>query len=322
MNTTHDEVDLGLVVSNRLDAADGVIFLELSRGDGAPLPEWAPGAHIDIVISPEMTRQYSLCGDPAERSTYSIAVLYEPDGRGGSRYIHEHLSVGDVVAARGPRNHFRLETSPHFIFIAGGIGVTPILPMVVAAEEAGASWSMVYGGRTRQSMAFAADLTTHHGEKVTIVPQDEAGLIDLASIVGTPRADTFVYACGPTSLLDAVTDRCLDAGWPSSAVRLERFSPKVIEDDSSPDAFEVELAESGLTLIVNPDQSILEVVRANGVDVMSSCAEGTCGSCETTVLNGEIEHRDSVLSEDEQEAMDTMMICVSRARCAKLVLEL
>lgn len=169
-----------LVVEQREFAADGVLALTLRHPLGEELPGWQPGAHIDVALGPELERQYSLCGDPADRRSWRIAVLREPDGRGGSSYVHEELSEGDKVRVRGPRNHFALQDAPRYRFVAGGIGITPILPMLAAAEAAGAEWTLLYGGRTRESMAFTEELG-RYGDRVTIAPQDETGLLDLAS---------------------------------------------------------------------------------------------------------------------------------------------
>ncbi|GHG85740.1 PDR/VanB family oxidoreductase [Streptomyces lanatus] len=302
-----------LVVGHKELVADGVLALTLRHPLGEPLPSWEPGAHIDVVLGPDLERQYSLCGDPADRDVWRIAVLREPDGRGGSAHVHEQLGPGDKVRVRGPRNHFRLEPAPRYRFIAGGIGITPVLPMLAAAEAAGAEWTLLYGGRTRRSMAFVEELA-RYGDRVTIAPQDETGLLDLAPVLGD--GDTLVYCCGPGPLLDAVEELC-----PAGVLRVERFQPK--EQPAGEDGeFEVELAQSGRTLTVVPGVSVLDTVRAAGIEVLYSCTEGTCGTCETDVLDGTPEHRDSVLTKEEQESGETMMICVSRCRGRRLVLDL
>ncbi|MGI5379564.1 PDR/VanB family oxidoreductase [Streptomyces sp. CA-251387] len=304
-----------LVVDRRESAADGVLALILRHPLGEELPEWEPGAHIDVVLAPGLERQYSLCGDPVDRTAWRIAVLREPDGRGGSAHVHEQLGQGDKVRVRGPRNHFALLPAPRYRFIAGGIGITPILPMLAAAEAAGAEWTLLYGGRTRRSMAFTAELG-RYGDRVTIAPQEETGLLDLASVLGDVPDGTLVYCCGPGPLLDAVEERC-----PAGVLRVERFQPKAQPGGEDGD-FEVELAQSGLTLTVTPGVSVLDTVRAAGIEVLYSCTEGTCGTCETDVLDGTPDHRDSVLTREEQESGETMMICVSRCRGKRLVLDL
>ncbi|MFE1882621.1 PDR/VanB family oxidoreductase [Streptomyces diastatochromogenes] len=304
-----------VVVDAREFAADGVLALTLRDPFGGDLPVWEPGAHVDLLLGPGLERQYSLCSDPADRSAWRIAVLREPAGRGGSAHVHGQLGVGDKVRVRGPRNHFRLEPAPRYRFVAGGIGITPILPMLAAAEAAGAEWSLLYGGRSRGSMAFTTELA-RYGDRVTLAPQDESGLLDLGPVLDEVPDGTLVYCCGPAPLLDAVEERC-----PGGALRVERFQPKA-QQGAADLEFEVELARSGRTLVVPADVSVLDAVRGAGVEVLYSCTEGTCGTCETDVLDGAPDHRDSVLTEEERAAGETMMICVSRCRGARLVLDL
>ena len=314
------EPELDLVVARRAAVADGVITLDLRDPSGAALPAWAPGAHIDLILGPGLIRQFSLCGAPADPDDWRIAVLREPAGRGGSAYVHDAVGAGSRVRVRGPRNRFPLQPADRYLFIAGGIGITPILPMLAAADAAGRPWTLTYGGRTAASMAFRADLLARYPGQVRIRPQDETGLLDVAAILGRPQPGTLVYCCGPAPLLDAVTGCC--AGWPEGALHLERFTPAAATHRPSGPAFEVELAQAGLTLMVPPGRSILDVIEAAGVPVLSSCTEGTCGTCETGVLAGVPEHRDSVLSPAEQAAADTMMICVSRSLTPRLVLDI
>ncbi len=295
--------------------ADGVLALTLADPLGAPLPVWAPGAHIDLLLAPGLERQYSLCGDPADRTSWRIAVLREEHGRGGSAYAHERLGLGDKVRFRGPRNHFALRTAPRYRFVAGGIGITPILPMLAAAEAAGAEWSLLYGGRSRSSMAFAGELA-RYGDRVTLAPEDETGLLDLPPVLDHLPDGTLVYCCGPGPLLDAVAARC-----PAGRLHVERFRPKE-QLGHEEGEFEVVLARSGRRLTVPPGVSVLDAVRAAGVEVLYSCTEGTCGTCETEVVEGTPDHRDSLLTEDERAAGETMLICVSRCRGKRLVLDL
>lgn len=304
-----------LMLVRKETVADGVALLTLRRPDGGPAPSWEPGAHIDVVVAPGLTRQYSLCGDPADRSELRIAVLREAAGRGGSRAVHDDLGEGDVVTVEGPRNNFPLVPASRYLFVAGGIGITPLLPMIAAVQARGADWRLAYGGRTRGSMAFHAGLRASYGDRVTLFPQDETGLLDLDALLGGPPPGTEVYCCGPEPLLAAVEARC-----PAGSLHVERFTPVAATGPRA--AFEVELAVSGRTLAVPPDRSILQTVEEAGIPVLSSCREGTCGTCETTVLGGVPEHRDALLTEDERAACDTMMICVSRSRSPRLVLEL
>ena len=279
-----------------------------------------PGAHIDLILGDDLSRQYSLCSSPGRPESWRLGVLRAPDSRGGSERVHTALSTGATVRVRGPRNHFPLVSSPRYRFIAGGIGITPILPMIAEAEAAGAEWTLLYGGRERNSMAFVDELAGY-GDKVTVAPQDETGMLDLASVLGTPEPDTLVYCCGPEGLLAAVEKLC--ESWPPGALHLERISPKPQEEAAGGESsFELLLERSGLTLQVPPDKSVLEVIRDAGVSVLASCLEGVCGTCETEVIDGDVDHRDSILNEDERASNEFMMVCVSRCRSARLTLDL
>jgi len=307
-----------LVLAKR-SVAEGVVALTLAQPDNLPLPEWTPGAHIDLIINEVTTRQYSICGDVNDRQHWRLGILREPNGTGGSVLVHDQLQAGDTVRIRGPRNNFHLLDSPRYVFIAGGIGITPILSMVAAAEAAGAKWTLLYGGRTESSMAFRDELAAY-GDRVTCWPQDKNGHLDLPTLLGTPQADTLIYCCGPPPMLDAVEKQC--AHWPKGSLHVERFAAKPLEEPVRDAQFEIYLEQSDLTLTVRPSESILDVVRAAGIGVLSSCGEGICGTCETPVLEGVPDHRDSVLEEAERSANDCMMICVSRACTERLVLDL
>jgi ferredoxin-NADP reductase len=305
---------LDLVVADRREEAAGVVSLTLRRPDGGPLPGWQPGAHVDLLLAEGLERQYSLCG-PAGTEVWRVAVLREPEGRGGSDFVHTSLTPGSPVRARGPRNHFPLEPAPRHRFVAGGIGITPILRMLDAATALSSDWSLLYGGRSRESMAFVAELAERHpAERLTFT----TGLLDLDGYLAGLGPDELVYACGPASLLEAVESRV-----PASALRVERFTAAAA-DTAGDSAFQVELARSGLLLTVPPGRSVLETVRQAGVEVLYSCTEGTCGTCETDVLAGEPDHRDTVLTEAERAGGETMMICVSRCRApgGRLTLDL
>lgn len=326
--TDTDLEPLDLVVEAKEAMARDVVRLTLARPDGAALPAWQPGAHIDLLLTPALIRPYSLCSDPADPFRWQIAVLREGDGRGGSVHVHDRLASGDRVRARAPRNHFPLVPSRRYLFLAGGIGVTPLIPMLAEAEHLGADWELVYGGRSLESMAFRDVLCATYGGRVRPVPEDRYALLDLGALLGEPRPDTLVYCCGPDRMLAAVEKHC--ALWPEGVLHTERFVPReqtagrtTGNVDSGPaDGFEVELARTGRTLTVPPGTSVLEAVEQAGVQVLYSCREGTCGTCETTVLSGAVDHRDSLLTEEEQAANDTMMICVSRAAGPGLVLDL
>jgi ferredoxin-NADP reductase len=318
MATTYSEHVSELVVAGREPVADGVVSLVLEHPEGEELPAWTPGAHVDLLLAPDLTRQYSLCGSPADSARWRVGVLFDQGGRGGSRHVHERLEVGARLPVRGPRNHFPLVAAERYLFIAGGIGITPLLPMVAEAERAGADWTLFYGGRRRGSMAFLDDLAAY-GERVVLRPEDEFGLLDLATIL-EPQPGTAVYSCGPEALLQAVERQC--AAWPPGSLHVERFAAKPVDEGAEATTFEVICQRSGITVTVPADRSILEVVQDAGVNALSSCLEGVCGTCETPVVEGTPDHRDSLLSDEEKAAGDYMMICVSRSKSPQLVLDL
>lgn len=298
--------------------AEGCLGLVLQKSDGTELPVWAPGAHIDLLLGDGLVRQYSLCGDPSDKLSWRLGILREPNSRGGSSYLHDQVHVGSTLRVAGPRNHFHLDPAEHYLFVAGGIGITPILTMVHAAEAAGAQWRLLYGGRSRTAMAFVDELEKF-GDRVVIRPQDEFGLLDLAAFVRDADKDTAVYCCGPEPLITAMENVCATE---SLALHVERFAPKPVTDAGPNEEFELLCAQSGITLTVPADSTILAEVRKAGIEVLSSCSEGTCGTCETDVLEGVPDHRDSFLTPEERKAGESMMICVSRCLGKRLVLDL
>lgn len=302
--------------------ADGVVSVRLRARPGTDpvLPAWEPGAHLELVLPSGLIRQYSLCGDPTDRTSYTVAVLREAAGRGGSAEIHDSALVGRLIEVRGPRNHFALEPASHYVFVAGGIGVTPILAMAREADRAGVPWRLHYGGRTRSSMAFISRLRSLSAERVTICPQDEVGLLDLDAIVRASPPDAVVYACGPEGLLRAA-QVAGEGATPPRPVRVERFAAAAPVATSG-DAFEVELRRSGITVKVPADRSMLEAIREVVPDVPWSCEEGYCGTCETRVLAGTADHRDDVLTPAQRAAGELVMICVSRAATPVIALDL
>ncbi|MBB2975347.1 ferredoxin-NADP reductase [Microbacterium endophyticum] len=313
MTTQEEAADLPARVRTMTREADGVLSLELEPLSGH-FPAWSPGAHIDLVLAGAPVRQYSLCGDPASERL-RIAVLRESDSRGGSKAIHESVRVGDEVTVRGPRNHFALTDATDYIFIAGGIGITPILPMIASVAATDVEWRLLYLGATRDRMAFTDELKAY-GDRVDIVARDESERADLAAVIAA-HPTAHIYVCGPEVLMSSVSQLLPEA---SERLHLEYFSAPEVEYEPG-GAFTVRLASTGLDLDVQPEQSVLEVIRAAGVDVLTDCEEGICGSCETKVLDGEVEHRDFVLTPQERAQNDCMMVCVSRANCALLVLD-
>lgn len=303
-----------LLITERVPVTDGVVQLRL---EGAQLPRWQPGAHLDLVLPSGLVRQYSLCGDPDDPGTYTVATRLMEGGRGGSREVHEQLQEGEEIEVRGPRNRFPLVEAEAYVFVAGGIGITPILPMLRSLAARGADWRLLYGGRSRGSMPFLDEIEKlgAEGGRVTVVAQDEAGHPDTAAALADIAPGTAVYCCGPEPLMDAVT-----AALPEGCtLHLERLSA-ASADMADSGAFEVELHRSGRTVQVAAGQSVLAAVRAELPHVAYSCEQGFCGTCQQRVLEGEIDHRDELLTDDERG--DSMLICVSRCRGGRLVLDL
>lgn len=320
LDTAAPTADSTLRLTGKEAVSDGVVSLTFHHPEGRRLPDWAPGAHIDLMLACGDTRQYSLCGDRWDPYSYRVGVLREEAGRGGSAYVHDMLNVGDIVGVGGPRNNFPLVPAPRYLFIAGGIGITPLLPMIAQAELMGIDWTLLYGGRSRGSMAFVDELAVY-GDRVVVAPQDEVGLLDLPTyLADAGRDDTKVYVCGPGPLLGAVENLC--SQWPIGKLRLERFVAKEQSTPARTQPFEIELARSEVTVTVPPEVSVLDAVQQAGVNVLSSCREGTCGTCETTVLAGEPDHRDSILDDAERDGANCMFICVSRSCSDRLVLDL
>lgn len=308
-----------LVVARRETIAEDVVRLTLTSRTGERLPAWMPGAHIDLTGPTGLTRQYSLCGDPADVATWQVAVLREAGGTGGSVAVHDKLAAGDTVAVTGPRNHFRLIDSPRYLFIAGGIGIAPLIPMIALVAREGRPWRLAYAGRTASTMAFADELGPY-GDNVMLHPSRRRGRLDIDRVIAETTGSTTVFCCGPPAMIEAVSARC--GAEPARRLRVERFLPITDHDTAARGAaFTVELAGSRRTLHVADGQTIVEAMELDGLTPSCSCREGVCGTCETRVLDGTPDHRDSVLDPGEREHGATMMICVSRARTPGLVLD-
>jgi ferredoxin-NADP reductase len=306
-----------VVVHELQRAADRVTAITLAAADGAALPSWEPGAHVDLVLPSGKVRQYSLCGDLADTNALRIAVLHVPDGRGGSSEVHQ-LRPGQQITIRKPRNRFPLVLASHYTFIAGGIGITPILPMVRMVARAGLDWQLVYGGRSRAGMAFADELLTLGDGRVQLVPEDTHGRPDLAAVIEAAPPGAAVYCCGPEPLVTAV-EEILAVDFPDRHLHVERFGAdlKAVRERE----FDVELRRSGRVLHVPADRSLLGVIRDAVPDVSSSCGEGVCGSCALRVLDGVPDHRDGVLSPAERDRRDVIYPCVSRSHSPMLVVD-
>jgi ferredoxin-NADP reductase len=306
---------LDFSVVRRRRVADAVITLDLAPPAGTLLPPWSAGAHIDIDIPRTgLTRQYSLCG-PAGADFWRIAVLQEPESRGGSSWLHSHVVEGTTLRISGLRNNFAFTGSGPVVFVAGGIGITPIRAMIADANSRGVQWELHYAGRGSESMAFVGELS-RYGDRVNIYPSRTRRL-DVQELLQRLSPGTSVYACGPRRLLCALED----AAPAHVLLRTERFAADAI-DTSQDAAFEVRCARSGVRQTIPAGRSILAALRDAGTRQVSQCEEGVCGSCETTVLEGIPDHRDMLLTDEERAENKVMMICVSRAKTAHLTLDL
>jgi len=312
-------------VSRKAVEAEDICSFELASADGAPLPAFSAGSHVDVQLPGGLTRQYSLCNDPAESHRYLIGVLRDPASRGGSTAMHEQVHEGSELQISPPKNHFALaHEAPRHLLLAGGIGVTPILCMAERLAQTGAAFEMHYctrsPGRTAfreriRAAAFAARVQFHFDDG------DAAQKIDLAALLDTPRAGEHVYVCGPKGFMDAVLGRARTAGWPEAQLHYEFFGAELAKSDADAD-FEVQLASSGRVVPVGADQTVVQALERAGVIVPTSCEQGVCGTCLTRVLEGEIDHKDMFLTPEEQAANDQFLPCCSRAKSARLVLDL
>lgn len=309
---------LALVVASREHPAEGVVALRLTAPDGAPLPRWQPGAHLDLLLPSGRVRQYSLCGDPGDRYVYRIAVRRTGGPGGGSDEVHDALPPGTRVGVKGPRNAFPFAGEPSVLFVAGGIGITPVLPMVREAARLGLDWHLVHTGRSRASMPFAAELRAPAGAEgqVELLPDDEHGVPDGAALLRR-AAGRAVYCCGPGPMLDAVRAAFGTSG--ARSLHAERFTAAPVRDGRP---FEIALRGSGEVLAVPADRSVLDVLLERDPATPYSCRQGFCGVCTVRVGTGPVEHRDGRLTASER-AEGRMRVCVSRApEGARLELDL
>jgi ferredoxin-NADP reductase len=299
-------------------AAEGTNFFEFEALDGGVLPPATPGAHIGLMLPNGVERQYSLVHAGSALRSYVVGVKREASGRGGSRYMHDHLRVGTVLTIAKPRNNFPLdESAASSVLFAGGIGITPIYCMVSRLLELGRPWRLFYACRTRKEAAFLRELTDLP-EVVLHFDDEKGGVLSIADALRGVPATAHLYCCGPKPMLAAF--EAATAGRPAGGVHLEYFTAK--EEAALEGGFIVELAKSGREYFVPAGRSILGVLIEAGIQVMHSCAQGVCGACETRVLSGEPDHRDAILSDAERKAGKTMMICCSGSRGSRLVLDL
>lgn len=308
------------VASRRLAAQD-IVALELESADGTPLPPFEPGAHVDVRVSGELLRQYSIASDPAVRGRYRLGVLLDPNSRGGSAAVHAGFHVGQLLEIGRPRNHFPLRlNAEHTLLFAGGIGITPILAMAHALEAAGRSFELHYCGRNAGRLAFLEELE-RFGPRVRVHVDDgpESQHLHIDAVLAAPSADRHLYVCGPNGFMDFVTGAAQRLGWSDDTVHLERFGAEV-NTDGAP--FTVVAARSKVTFEVQPGQRIAEKLIAHGIPVRMSCQSGVCGTCVTKVIDGMPDHRDHVQTTSEKAANRTITVCCSRSKTRRLVLDI
>ena len=316
---------LSVRVTRKAVEAEDICSFELASVDGSPLPAFSAGSHVDVQLPGGLTRQYSLCNDPAEGHRYLIGVLRDPASRGGSVAMHEQVQEGTLLQISPPKNHFALaHEAPRHLLLAGGIGVTPILCMAERLAATGAAFEMHYAARSRartaffdriQASAFASQVAFHFDDGA---PTQK---LDIAAVLAAQPADTHLYVCGPKGFMDAVLGTARAAGWPESRIHFEFFGAEV-QPQAGDGSFEVQLASSGRVITVGPEQTVLAALEKAGVVVPSSCEQGVCGTCLTRVISGTPDHRDQYLLPEEQAAGDQFLPCCSRSKTPRLVLDL
>lgn len=314
---------LEVEIVGRYEQADGIIVLELERVGGEPLPQFEPGAHVDVTIAPGLVRQYSLCGDPARTDRYRLGILLDPASRGGSAAIHQRFHAGERIRISAPRNNFPLaHEAPASVLIGGGIGITPLLAMAHHLQVAGKVFGLHYCARSCSKAAFLDELTAApYRDAVHLHFDDgpaEQRLVPERDLP-PPEAGAHLYVCGPTGFMDWVIACASARSYTQDRIHREYFGAPV---DTSGDAFEVVLAKTGRTVPVAAGQSIVQALKGVGVLIEVSCEQGVCGTCLCDVLEGVPDHRDSYLSDEEKAGNDQMLLCCSRARTRQLVLDL
>jgi vanillate O-demethylase ferredoxin subunit len=321
-----DLPQLRVTVARKACVGDGICSFDLVAQDGTALPAFSAGAHIDVSLPGGLVRQYSLCNPPGETHRYQIGVLRDTASRGGSATLHEAVHEGQALTISPPRNHFPLAAgATKSLLLAGGIGITPLLSMAERLAAEGATFELHYAARSRAKAAFIERLTSApYADKVTLHLSDEgaAQRLDLPALLAAPQPGTHLYVCGPQRFMDAVLAEARAQGWPESQLHWERFANAAADPRDSDEAFEVELAASGRVIVVPRGGTIVQALSAAGVYVMTSCEQGVCGTCLTRVVSGTPDHRDAYLTPEEQAANDQMLLCCSRAKTARLVLDL
>jgi vanillate O-demethylase ferredoxin subunit len=311
-------------VGNKVIEADGIASYELVRADGQDLPPFTAGAHIDVHVSDHLVRQYSLCNAPGETHRYQIAVLRDPASRGGSHAMHDDIHSGAVIQISAPKNHFPLVPAHHTLLLAGGIGITPMLAMAEELQARGASFALHYSARSPERTAFRG--------RIAVAPYagnvhfhfddgDAAQRLDIMTLLAAPDAGTHLYVCGPAGFIAFVLDSAKAQGWQAAQLHVEYFSAAAV-DTTGDRPFDVKIASSGQVFTVPPERSVIKILAEHGIDIPYSCEEGVCGTCLTGVIEGEPDHRDMYMTDEEHAANKEFTPCCSRARSALLVLDL
>jgi vanillate monooxygenase ferredoxin subunit len=311
------------VLRKKQEALDIASF-ELVKPDGTALPGFSAGSHIDVQVPGGLTRQYSLCNDATEQHRYRIAVLRDPASRGGSTGMHDALKEGDTLQISEPRNHFPLVHADRTLLFAGGIGVTPLLSMAQRLAHIGADFRMHYCTRSAERTAFRDEIAASpYADRVEFHHDDgdAAQKLQLEQVIAQPQAGTHLYVCGPTGFIDWVLKTAERLGWPKDQVHLEYFGAAA-QDTTGDRAFQVKIASSGETYEVGATETVVQALQKHGIEILTSCEQGVCGTCITRVLQGECDHRDLYFTDDEKAQNDQFTPCCSRSKSALLVLDL
>jgi vanillate monooxygenase ferredoxin subunit len=316
--------ELVVKVARKKQEAQDIASFELVKADGSALPAFSAGSHVDVQVPGGLTRQYSLCNDMAERHRYRIAVLRDADSRGGSAAMHDRLKEGDTLTISAPRNHFPLVHAHRVLLFAGGIGVTPLLCMAQRLATTGGEFDLHYCTRSPSRTAFRDEIVAASwSDRVHFHfdDGDAAQKLDLDAVLRQPQPGTHVYVCGPTGFIDWVVKTAERCGWGKDQVHVEFFGA-ARQDTTGDKPFQVKIASSGAMVEVPADKTVVQALQAHGVEILTSCEQGVCGTCITRVLQGECDHRDLYFTEDEKAKHDQFTPCCSRAKSPLLVLDL
>lgn len=317
---------INVVVLRKSLEADGICSFELASADGGALPPFSAGAHVDVEVSAETIRQYSLCNDPNDRHRYLIGVLREPNSRGGSVSMIDSVQEGKILRISTPRNHFPLVPGARLVvLLAGGIGITPILSMAEQLSRSEIPFRLIYANRSRSRTAFINRIAnSRYGLSAQFhFDEEHAGrVLDLDKAIGEPVQDSHLYVCGPPGFIKAALDAAVGNGWPGASLHREYFQPPAQTAAVSPEEFRIRIASTGNEYAVPPHCSVVEVLAAHGVNIPVSCGQGVCGTCVTRLLDGRPDHRDMFMTDDEHARNDQFTPCCSRAKTPLLVLDL